>query len=266
MARANTFMNAWDSEGVRARVDQQTVGFLTAFDGKTRLQPGRVAIAFRKLVAEHGDDPDDAHTLEKARNPDLHVVPKAIPFESLNWGAFTMMLSELGKTKELDDLLEYADEYLRPTWENGGLFYPRNDQLVDKDWNLTHVEPMSGNSGIAYSRLNVEDGQKKMWEYPWTQEVLAKRPWLDGVTFADGVDFSRGIWDEEKEVFVATMRLYKSPSRELSVVIRNLPDGQWNVFVHGGLRAAHSLTSGGSLELVIAVGEREMDLIIERSR
>lgn len=258
-------MNAWDSEGVRARVDEQTVGFLTTFDGKTRLNPGRVALTFRKLVSDDGEDPDDPRTLEKARNPDAHVVPKAIPFESLNWGTFTMMLSELGKKKQLDDLLEYADERLQPTWENGGLFYPRNDQLVDKDWNLTHVEPMSGNSGIAYSRLNVEDGQKKMWEHPWTRDILAKRPWLDGATFADGVNFSRGIWDEEKQILVVTVQLWKGPSRRVPVAVRNLPAGQWNAFVDGQLASSKSLAEGGDLEVELNVDEMETNLIVEKS-
>ena len=155
-------MNSWNSEEVRSRYDQQIMGSLTSFDGKTRLHPARVAMAFRDLVLKEGHDPNDPETLRLARDEKRHVLSQRIPFETLNWGTFTMMLSELGKTKELNDLLEYADEHLQPTWEQGGLFYPRNDQLADEDWNLLHVEPHSGNSGIAYSRLNVEDGQKKI--------------------------------------------------------------------------------------------------------
>ena len=94
-------MNSWNSEHVRSAYDQQTLGFLTRFEGKTRLHPARVAVAFREMVLKEGADPNDVQTLRRARSEtNRHVIPQAIPFETLNWGTFNMMLSELGKQKE----------------------------------------------------------------------------------------------------------------------------------------------------------------------
>jgi hypothetical protein len=62
--------------------------------------------------------------------------------------------------------LAYADENLDPVWEKGGLYYPRNDKLENGEPKWTHMDPFSGNAAIGYSRLNVRDGQKKMWDRP----------------------------------------------------------------------------------------------------
>ena len=91
--RANAFMNAWDSQAVRSRFENQSIGNLTKVGGKTRLHPSRVAMAFRKLVFEEGEDPRDPRTLQEARHESRHMVSPRIPFETLNWGCFTMMLS-----------------------------------------------------------------------------------------------------------------------------------------------------------------------------
>ena len=262
--RANAFMNAWDSEAVRSRYEKQMMGSLTAFGGKTRLHPSRVAMAFRNLVLVDGEDLEDPQTLEKAKDETRHVVSQSIPFETLNWGTFTMMLSELGKTKELDDLLEYADEKLQPTWESGGLFYPRNDRLADEEWNLLHMEPHSGNSGIGYARLNVENGQKMIWEQPWTRDLLQSRPWVDGVSFADGIDFLRGVWDEEKRALVVTLRLWKGDCKSIGITIRNLPQGHWAAYVDGSCVVSEKMSSPGDLLVNTLVGEQEVDVVVEK--
>lgn len=259
-------MNAWDSQAVRSRYENQTLGSLTNVDGKTRLHPSRVAMAFRKLVFQEGEDPNDAQTLEKARDPRLHEVSQRIPFETLNWGCFTMMLSELGKRKELSDLLQYADEHLQPTWEEGGLFYPRNDCLADEEWNLLHVEPHSGNSGIAYARLNVEDGMKQIWEQPWSRDIHRDKPWVDGVSLDDDVDFLRGFWDQEKCALIVTLRLWQkdAESKKITVVARNLPEGQWVGFVDGYLALVAECAAHGdvTVDVLAAVGQ-ETNLIIQ---
>ena len=258
-------MNAWDSQAVRSRFENQSIGNLTQIGGKTRLHPARVAMAFRKLVFEEGEDPNDPRTLQEARHESRHMLSQRIPFETLNWGCFTMMLSELGKQKELNDLLEYADEKLQPTWEKGGLFYPRNDRLADEDWNLLHVEPFSGNAAIGYARLNVEDGQKKIWEQPWTREVLRDRPWIDGVSLADGVDFLRGVWDQEKAALIVTLRLWQGEAKTVQVMAMNLPGGEWVAFVNGSQVSSFVCSSreGFSVDVVVQC-EHETDLIIQR--
>lgn len=262
VSRANAFMNTWNSEFVRASYKQQSLGFLTSFGGKTRLQPTKVANAFRTLVLEKGSDPDDQATLEAARTTSCEFESK-IPFETLNWLSFTMMLSELGKKKELNDLLEYADQYLNPTWVDGGLYYPRNPQLMDEDWNLTHMEPHSGNSGIGYARLNVQDGQKKMWEKPWTRETLASRPWIDGDDFSDGVDFLRGIWDPKRHAMITTVRRWQGEARTLTLYMNNLPPGQWAIFVNGAMTHSEEVTPGKRIQITASVGTQEVDIVVQ---
>ena len=257
-------MNAWDPETVRSRYQKQTLGSLVTVDGKTRLQPSRVAMAFRQLVLKEGEDPSDPKTLEKAREPARHTLSERIPFETLNWTCFTMMLSEVGEAQQLQDLLEYADEKLQPTWENGGLYYPRNDTLTDEHWNLTHVEPLSGNSGIGYARLNIEDGQRKIWQQPWTKQALESRPWIDGVSLADGVDFLRGVWDQDNQALIVTLRSWTGRELKINMVVQNLSQGCWTAFIDGREASTTSLDKPDQLTIEVCVGGSETDIIVER--
>ncbi|KAK5195823.1 hypothetical protein LTR92_004764 [Exophiala xenobiotica] len=270
-AWANAYMNTWNSEKVHSLYDSQVLGFLTDIDGKTRLQPTRVANAFRQVVLEHGADAHSAETLRKAREMSSQFANPLFPFETISWSGFAQMLSELGKAKELDDLLEYADSHLNPTWENGGLYYPRNDKLFDDDddndddgqQNMIHMEPHSGNSGIGYSRLNVKDGQKTMWEKPWTSAILAKRPYVDGLSFADGVDFLRGVWDDDARAMVITLKSWTGHQKEVSFAVKNLVQGHWAVSVDGTPKQTTTVRDTvGSVDVAVTVGNDEVDIVV----
>lgn len=260
MPRANAFLNTWNSEEVRARYDDHVIGFLTNINGKTQLNATRVALAFRKLVLEDGADAHSPDTLAQARRICDKYTNPVIPFETISWVTFTMMLSELGKKKELADLLEYADTNLQPTWEHGGLYYPRNDRLLDDDSNMVHMEPHSGNAGIGYARLNVEDGQKIMWEKPWTRQILASRPFVDKVSFADGVDFLRGVWDPVARAMIITLKSWSGDSRAVTLRINNLPKGDWAVYIQGMLNS--TVKDAETIDLVQVVGATEVDMIV----
>ncbi|PWN86758.1 hypothetical protein FA10DRAFT_256634 [Acaromyces ingoldii] len=262
-AWANAFMNTWNADYVQASYEAQTLGFLTHFDGNTRIQPTCVAKAFRTLVHERGYDPDDQATLHAAREIAQDYQPK-IPFETLNWLGYTMMLSELGKEKELRSLLESADTHLEPTWVDGGFFYPRNSQLMDENWNYTHVEPHSGNSGIGYARLNVVDGQKKIWEKPWTKDLLSSRPYIDGDGFEDDLDFTRAICDVERAAVILTARRWRGHPRESTFYVNNLAPGRWALFVNGRLAKSELLNSKGQMQIVVTVSMDETDIIVEQ--
>ena len=231
-------------------------------EGKTRLQPTRIAQAYRHLVLAEGHDPNAIATLELARKNQNKFVSAAFPFETISWVTFLMMLSELGKKKELNDLLEFADTKLSPTWENGGLFYPRNDTLVDEEGDFVHMEAHSGNSGIAYARLNVPDGQKIIWEKPWTRETLQDRPWVDGMGYADGVDFLRGEWDAEKNAVVVTMRSWDGKQKRANLVLRNLAEGEWAVYIDGKLKDQKHAKVGGSIAVEVTLGAKEVDVVV----
>ncbi|KAK5690844.1 hypothetical protein LTR97_012005 [Elasticomyces elasticus] len=261
-AWANAFMNSWNSDYVRKSYEQQTLGFLTHFGGKTQLNPTSVAITFRRLVLEEGCDQHDRETLGRARKESLKV-KSMIPYETLNWLSFTMMLSELGKRKELDDLLQHADEHLSPTWEKGGLYYPRNTKVVDENWNHVHMEPHSGNSGIGYARLNVPDGQKKMWEKPWTSELLTSRPWIDGAGFEDGADFLRGIWDADERAMILTLKTWQEASSPITLMMRNAHAGSWCIYVNGKLKEVVEASKTGEVTVLDIDIHGEVDIVLK---
>ncbi|KAK5166896.1 uncharacterized protein LTR77_007625 [Saxophila tyrrhenica] len=261
-AWANAFMHGWNSDFVRASYEKQTLGFLTHFDSKTQLQPTRVAMAFRRLVAEENLDPEDKTTLDKARD-ESSKVNTHFPYETLNWLGFTMMLSELGKRKELDDLLDYADTHLGPAWVKGGLYYPRNGALYDEDGNFVHMEPHSGNSGIGYARLNVSNGQKTMWERPWTREVLESRPWLDGAGFDGGIDFLRGVWHAEQKAMILTVRRWEAVNKAATFVMKNAGAAQWAIYVNGSLKEIKDSSGDGEVEITEMVDQRELDIVVK---
>ncbi len=96
----------------------------------------------------------------------------------------------------------------------GGLYYPRNDEREDGEGNWKYVDPFTGNAAIGYARLNVEDGQKIMWEQPWTAEEVDGRPWVDGFDLGAGVDVLRGQWVEKRKSMVVTLRSWNDEERK----------------------------------------------------
>lgn len=136
------------------------------------------------------------------------------PYNSPTFGYVVQWVSEVGNKAALEGLLTHADKYMNPTWRNGGLFYPRNDQETDKDGHLTTVDPFTGNCAIGYARLNILDGRRKMWLEPRTPEQVASAPFVDCVDLSSGVDFLRGAWDEVQKALIVTMRSWDSEKKK----------------------------------------------------
>ncbi|GAB1215296.1 hypothetical protein ATERTT37_004482 [Aspergillus terreus] len=242
---------AWDAKG-----------FLTKIHNEIRLRPLPVANAFRHLVTDRSFPADSEETLTTAIEISKTLPPSRIPFETPTFGCVAQWLSELGKKDELDGLLSQADRDLNPTWENGGLFYPRNDEqdpATEAKW--THMDPFSGNAGIGYARLNVPDGQRIMWANPWTKEDLAKKPWIDGVALGSGVDCLRGVWDEKAKTLVLTVRTWDGRLVGLRPTARNLIQGKWAVYVNGDLREIAEAGDGGEMEVQVQVAGEELDVV-----
>jgi hypothetical protein len=91
------------------------------------------------------------------------------------------------------ELLRHADEFFHPSCDHGGPYYQRNDDIVDHNGNWVYVDPYTGNAGIGYARLNVQAGQKKMFDHPWTQDYVNSTPWVDGFGLDEDVDCLRGL-------------------------------------------------------------------------
>lgn len=159
-------MNTWNSAEVRSTFRSQVLGFLSRSpSGGVSLNPVPVAHTIRRLVAEQGADPDAPETLRQATEIVASSGPaRKPPFAQPALGYVVQWLSELGEEELLSGILKQADTFLNPSWENGGLYYPRYDQAVDGSGNSTLMDPYTGNAAIGYARLNIEDGQKNMWE------------------------------------------------------------------------------------------------------
>ncbi|KAJ7819912.1 hypothetical protein B0H14DRAFT_3736499 [Mycena olivaceomarginata] len=262
-AWACAFMNAWNSEEVHALYPTQILGFLSTVpeDGRVNVNSTPVGVALRTLVKQECADPDAPETLRRAR--ELAGPPEKRAYTRPDFGYVVQWVSEVGKAETLDGLLRHADAFLSPTWERGGLFYPRYDESEDATGNWTRMDSYTGNAAIGYARLNVRDGQRKMWEAPWTPEHLAHTPYVDGVDLSSGVDFLRGVWDADVGAMIVTLRTWDGSSKTISLFFRNLPEGTYGLYINGELFDMHSVTeAGGSIAATVVAGRVELDLVL----
>lgn len=261
-----SYMNAYHSEFVYSLFEQQRLGQITKIDGKVRLQNPHVAKAILSLVAS---DParykhDDAATLAEA----ISMVKKENPVMERDvatapWlGMVCQWLSELGKDEYLSPLLEYVDEEMHPKWENGGLFYERHTDLDPTS--LKSMDPYTSNAGLAYARLNVQDGQKEMFERPWTKALLARRPYVDNVDLSQGVDFLRGQWSEEDAALMLTVRSWDGEHHEIKPCFHNLFPGTWGIYIDQRLDRVEEMTeASGSISVNVPVSATgEVDIVL----
>ena len=213
-------------------------------------------------MQEENADPSEAAVIAKARN----VLSATAPGDVGTVMSFVLIwLSELGKKKELDGLLEYIDSRNNRTWENGGLFYKRSDSSIDEEGNVAKITPLTGNACVAYSRLNVPNGQKIMWDNPWTKEQLASKPWIDGVDLSQGVDCLRGVWDADESALILTVRSWNGETNRIRPIARNLAEGAWAVYVKGELvTMVSSVGPGGALAVEVKVGDEDVDVIFQQ--
>lgn len=205
-------MNAWNPTVADQTFQAQSLGFLTRVEhDRISINRGKVAFAIRELAENEGVDPYALSTMQRARDIAAENPPTAEqqdPFPRPMFGYILMSMSELGDESKLAGLLNHVDRFLQPTWLDGGLYYPVNAQHYEKDGNWTEVEPFTGNSAVGYARLNVLNGQRRLWEKPWSPERVSRAPHISGIDLGSGVDFLRGCWDESRQAMVVTMRTW----------------------------------------------------------
>lgn len=215
------------------------------------------------MVKEEGADPRDEGLLAKARSLAAEKPVRPGP-PSASIPYVLLWLSEVGRKDELEGLLHFLDTRRNPTWEKGGLYYPRDDTPRDEEGNEAAVGTFAGNACASYARLNVPNGQKIMWDKPWTKDVLASRPWIDGVTLEEGVDCLRATWDDEKSALILTVKTWHGSNTTIHPTATDLPAGQWGVYVNGDLKQTERLDSGGSIMFQVEVGADEVDVVFKR--
>jgi hypothetical protein len=95
-------------------------------------------------------------------------------------GMLALLAAEMGDTDTRDGLLSHADAVMSPTWKNGGLFYPRCDELDTE----RYVTCVMGNGLLAAARINPPNGIHDLYTKPWDDSDLSD-PQLTGVAFPD---------------------------------------------------------------------------------
>jgi len=83
-------------------------------------------------------------------------------------GFLAMAASEMGDEQTLEGVLRYADTRLKPVWDNGCLYYERNDDITSE----AYTSRLTGNAALAYARVNVKDGLRTLFHQPWSSSVL----------------------------------------------------------------------------------------------
>ena len=200
-------MNAWNGEFVRELTQTQIL------DALHRHPDGLVTPLADKLAAD----------------PMIGTARNEMPQGSRpDFGYFAVYLAEMGEKDWLDGLLAHADRHMAPTWEKGGLYYPRNDQPYDSHGHLTHVEPLTGNAMLGYARLNVPNGLRTVFERPWTSAHF-EAPHLANAP--RGVDVRRAWWDATARVLALGFRAREGAPATIDVEIAGLPPGtDWTLW------------------------------------
>jgi hypothetical protein len=248
-----------------------SIGFLTRTpDNRINTNNTHLANTIRTLVSQEGFPPDDPATLARARQIVAKQAPQpSFPYRKPTFGYIALWLSEVGAPSDPAALIRHAEAHLNPSWFNGCLYYPRCDvdPDTDADGNWRFMDPFSGNAAIGYARLNVPDGQKVMWEHPWTKEDIVSRPWIDNVGLGDGVDALRGVWDEERHVMAASWRTWDGRVTQIKPVVRNLEEGVYGVYVDGTL-VEKKKVKGREDEIAVElkVGDKEVELAVLKGR
>lgn len=258
-------MNGWNSKQVRDMYPAQAMGTLTKQEnGRINVERPDVAAEMRKLVATQGADPDAHATRQEARKIAVSQRQAGFPFTRPTFGYAAMWAAEVGAPEDLDGLLKHAHRYLNPCWSKGGLYYPRNDTWEDSEGNWRFVDPFTGNGAIGYARLNVPDGQKKLWEQAWSSETVQKKVAAEGVSFANGADFLRCEWVSEAGAgftsLVITMRTWHGQKTSICPRVVNLPAGRYGVYIDGVLTRYCEQDKGLAMELEVEVGGDEMTI------
>lgn len=219
-AHTGAIMNAWNRDFVREHYRSQVYHALKrAADGTISLRP----LAMLPQTA-------DAYAAEN----DTAVDERSVVWTTPDFGTVLMWLSELGDEETLTGMLAHADHHMHPSWDKGGLYYPRNDQSYDKEGNLTFIEPLTGNALIAYARLNVPDGMWALYNRPWSESHF-RQPHLHDI--AEHIDVLRAVYDEERRALILTLRAVQAPAKDARIEIAN-PDGQPFAIYRDGKRLA----------------------------
>ncbi|KAL6361363.1 hypothetical protein LRP88_04831 [Fusarium phalaenopsidis] len=234
------FMNAWNPELAKVAYD-------TAYDRiMEMMMPPEKSTAAEASTA----------LISRAQSPGAQQ-----PMTKPILGYAAQMISELGDENTLDQYIRFVDQTYPPTWEQGGFFYPTTAQ---GNGSLPPMDSFTGNAAIPYARLNVFQGQRKMYENPWTNNHFSTYPFIYNVDLSSGVDFLRGSWDEDLEAMAVTMRSYSGEDKTVKLHISGLRPGKYSVYQNQELLGAYQIKDRADMiQLERRVTGDDMDIVIQ---
>ncbi|TEA15284.1 Linalool dehydratase/isomerase [Colletotrichum sidae] len=269
-AWALAFMNSWNPDFTRRMSKRLAVGYLAkpAEGDRVIIPHPSVSFKMRELVESENLDPKHPATFIKAAEivASEPAAPEFFPYTRPQYAYALMWLSELGDGADLEGMLAYVDDAFAPTWENGGLFYPCRRSDSPYDYKTPTVDVLTGNAGVAYGRLNVPDGQRKMYEAPWDEEHFATTPFVSNVDLSSGVDFLRGSWDGDAKAFVVTMRSWDGATKRIQPQVSGLKTGLYGLYLNGRLDKTLRVTGrDDKVDFELEVPGDELDVVLLKS-
>ncbi|KAL2820912.1 SCO1/SenC-domain-containing protein [Aspergillus cavernicola] len=186
----------------------------------------------------------------------IELLPKNVLYLASGgiWGWNPVWAAEMGDDETRDRLLEYAEKHFNPRIQNGGLMYPRNDTVHDKEGNFVMVSPLLSNALMPLALLNVRHGLKRLYENPWgarNREHYGE-PALVDVDF--NVDVYRAVYIAESRTLLFDLAVYEANLKGSVTLGRVFGRGDWILKRDGDEVArgsSHSLTvSPGGSDLV----------------
>jgi hypothetical protein len=245
-------LTAWNGDYVRSMYELWKAGTLRRLaEGGIEIIPNSQATAAR-----------DAFEAGQAPPPVDRATADLRTAGVVGWAS--MLMAEVGDP-DLEALLDHVDAHMQPTWERGGLFYPRNDRLYDDDGHFVAVQPTAGNGNYGYSRLTVENGLADLFGTPLTREHF-ESPQLTGAN--RDLDVLRARWLDDRGALVLTVRPWGDPVPDAALSLTNVVGrGDWSVSIDGveiGASDDRLQTIDDRLELHLPV-QRAVDVVVRRT-
>ncbi len=232
-----SMMNAWNREVAREMFARQLRGALRQGPDDT-ISPYSPGVAARVRAALDAGTPADLPENLEHR------------WGEPTFGFLAAALSEIGDER-VHGLLAHADRFMNPTWERGGLYYPRNDTSYDGDGHMTYVEPLTGNALLGYARLNVPDGMWALYHRPWTPAHFSQ-PRLVGM--AGELDVRRGFYHSDSRTLFLTLRGREGAVVDAVLHIAGLPIGRpWTLYRDGAPADEGTGAADGELRLDLEI-------------
>jgi Linalool dehydratase/isomerase len=165
--------------------------------------------------------------------------------------------SEVGDADALQSMLAYADRFLNPVWQDGAYFYQRRDGWFDDHGRLAAMDPHTGNALIAYARLNVPDGLRKLYDRPWDERHFREPALVD---MPDDLDVRGALYEADRASLLLNLRAGGSGAHRVKIGISNVWNrGDWTLHLDDEQVAGGTSTAPGDSD---AVGlRRDGDLL-----